>query len=66
VKKFLSLGLLSLAFFVGGCSIPLSPLWLLIKDQPAPIKEATPDAPQPAQIAPLPTPVMDEDTNGTV
>ncbi len=46
--------------------IPLSPLMFLLKDQPAPLNQPTPDSPQPAQTAPTPPPVNGSDTTGAV
>jgi len=67
VKKSLSIILLVLGLFFSGCAaLPFSPWWLLIKNQPAPLNEATPDAPQPMQPMPTPTPLADKDTTGTV
>jgi hypothetical protein len=56
VKKFAALLLLALGLLTGGCTfgLPISPLLFLLKNDPLPMREATPDAPVTPANAPVP------------
>jgi hypothetical protein len=68
VKKFAALLLLVFGLFAGGCALglPISPLLFLLKNDPPPMREATPNAPTPPADTPTPAVTTPDNANATV